>query len=70
MYKTFFYMGVKLGFVPRGITQIEGIDDMVLRRIFGPKGEDITGGWRKQCKEGLHNKQIAYCYCDQTKKIK
>jgi hypothetical protein len=27
----------------------------VLRRIFGPKGEEVTGGWRKLHKEKLHN---------------
>jgi hypothetical protein len=25
-------------------------EERVLRRIFGPKGEEVTGGWRK-----LHN---------------
>jgi hypothetical protein len=27
----------------------------VLRRIFGPKGEEATGGWRKLHNEELHN---------------
>jgi hypothetical protein len=27
----------------------------VLRRIFGPKGDEVTGGWRKQHNEKLHN---------------
>jgi hypothetical protein len=27
----------------------------VLRRIFGPKGDEVTGGWRKQHNEELHN---------------
>jgi hypothetical protein len=27
----------------------------VLRRIFGPKREDVTGGWRKLHNEELHN---------------
>jgi hypothetical protein len=26
---------------------------MLLRRIFGPKRDEITGGWRK-----LHNKEL------------
>jgi hypothetical protein len=26
-----------------------------LRRIFGPKREDVTGGWRKLHNEELHN---------------
>jgi hypothetical protein len=27
----------------------------VLRRIFGPKGEDVAGGWRRLHSEELHN---------------
>jgi hypothetical protein len=27
----------------------------VLRRIFGPKREEVTGGWRKLHNEDLHN---------------
>jgi len=28
----------------------------VLKKIFGPKGEEVTGGWRKLCnEEELHN---------------
>jgi hypothetical protein len=27
----------------------------VLRRIFGPKKDEITGGWRKRHNEELHN---------------
>jgi hypothetical protein len=29
----------------------------VLRRIFGPNGEEVTGGWRKLHNEELHNLQ-------------
>jgi hypothetical protein len=28
---------------------------MVLRRIFGPKRKEMTGGWRKLLNEELHN---------------
>jgi hypothetical protein len=28
---------------------------MVLRRIFGPKSEEVTGDWRKLHSEELHN---------------
>jgi hypothetical protein len=28
---------------------------MVLRRIFRPKGDEVTGGWRKLHDEELHN---------------
>jgi hypothetical protein len=27
----------------------------ILRRIFGLKGDEVTGGWRKLCNEELHN---------------
>jgi hypothetical protein len=27
----------------------------VLRRIFGPKGDDVAGGWRKLHKEELRD---------------
>jgi hypothetical protein len=29
----------------------------VLRRIFGPKGDEVTGEWRK-----LHNEELSYLY--------
>jgi hypothetical protein len=30
----------------------------VLRRIFGPKRDEVTGGWRK-----LHNEKLRDLYC-------
>jgi hypothetical protein len=30
-------------------------ENRVLRRIFGPKRDEVTGGWRKQHNEELHN---------------
>jgi hypothetical protein len=30
-------------------------ENKVLRRIFGPKRNEVTGGWRKLHNEGLHN---------------
>jgi hypothetical protein len=30
-------------------------DNRVLRRIFGPKRDEVTGGWRKLHNEELHN---------------
>jgi hypothetical protein len=29
-------------------------ENRVLRRIFGPKKDEVTGGWRKQNNEELH----------------
>jgi hypothetical protein len=30
-------------------------ENRVLRRIFGPKREEVTGGWRRLHNEELHN---------------
>jgi hypothetical protein len=30
-------------------------ENRVLRRTFGPKSDEVTGGWRKLHNEGLHN---------------
>jgi hypothetical protein len=30
-------------------------DNMVLKRIFGPKRDEVTGEWRKLHNEELHN---------------
>jgi hypothetical protein len=30
-------------------------ENRVLRRIFGPKIDEVTGGWRKLHNEELHN---------------
>jgi hypothetical protein len=30
-------------------------ENRVLRRIFGPKRDDVTGDWRKQHNDELHN---------------
>jgi hypothetical protein len=30
-------------------------ENRVLRRIFGPKREEVVGSWRKLYKEELHN---------------
>jgi hypothetical protein len=30
-------------------------ENKVLRRIFGPKRDEVTGGWRKLHNEELHN---------------
>jgi hypothetical protein len=32
-------------------------ENRVLRRIFGPKRDEVTGGWRK-----LHNKELCDSY--------
>jgi hypothetical protein len=30
-------------------------ENRVLRRLFGPKGDRVTGGWRKLYNEKIHN---------------
>jgi hypothetical protein len=30
-------------------------ENRVLRRIYGPKRDEVTGGWRKLHNEELHN---------------
>jgi hypothetical protein len=35
---------------------VEGIEDRVLRRMLGPKTEEVSGGWRM-----LHNEQPIIC---------
>jgi hypothetical protein len=42
----------------------------VLRRIFGPKRDEETGGWRKVHDEELHGLYFSptrYCYGEQRK---
>ena len=34
------------------------LENRVLRRIFGPKRDKVTGEWRK-----LHNEELNYLYC-------
>ena len=33
-------------------------ENMVLRRIFGPSGDEVTGDWRR-----LHNEELNDLYC-------
>jgi hypothetical protein len=35
--------------------KLRAIENRVLRRIFGPKRDRVTGGWRKLHNEELHN---------------
>jgi hypothetical protein len=38
----------------KGETQIEG-ENRVLSRMFGPKSDEVAGGWRKLHNEELHD---------------
>jgi hypothetical protein len=42
-------------------------ENRVLRRIFGPKRNEVTGGWRKLHNEELHN---LYSLPSKIRKIK
>jgi hypothetical protein len=35
--------------------RLEVFENRVLRRIFGPKRDEVTGEWRKLLNEELHN---------------
>jgi hypothetical protein len=37
-------------------------ENRVLRRIFGPKRDEVTGGWRKLRKEKLRDLYSKYEY--------
>jgi hypothetical protein len=51
IYKTILYvlfcMGVNLGLTIREEHRLKVFQNRVLRRIFGPKTDEVTGGWRK-----------------------
>jgi hypothetical protein len=39
----------------RKLLRFKVFEKRVLRRIFGPKREEVAGGWRKLSNEKLHN---------------
>jgi hypothetical protein len=50
-------MGVKLSLTLREEHRLKIFEKRVLRRIFGPKRDEIIGGWRK-----LHNEELRNLY--------
>jgi hypothetical protein len=38
--------------------RLRGFENMVLRRIYGPKRDGVTGEWRKQHNEKLHTIRV------------
>jgi len=50
-----FCMGVTLSLTPSEEHRLRVFENRVLRRIFGPKGEEVAGGWRRLYNEELHN---------------
>jgi hypothetical protein len=39
----------------KGVHRLKVFENRVLRRIYGPKRDKVTGGWRKLHNEELHN---------------
>jgi hypothetical protein len=50
-------MGVTLALILREEHRLRMFENRVLRRIFGPKRDEVTGGWRK-----LHNEELRNLY--------
>jgi hypothetical protein len=48
-------MGVKFGLMLREEHRLRVFENRVLRRIFGPKRDEVTGEWSKLHSEELHN---------------
>jgi hypothetical protein len=49
-------MGVKPGlFALRESLGLRVFENRVLRRVFGPERDEVTGGWRKLHNEKLHS---------------
>jgi hypothetical protein len=47
--------GFSVSVTAREEHKLRVFEDRVLRRIFGPKWDGVTGGWRKLHNEELHN---------------
>jgi hypothetical protein len=44
-----------LSLAPREEPRLRVFQNRVLRKVFGPKRDDVTGEWRKLHSEELHN---------------
>ena len=56
--RVLFCMGVKLGLSHCGRKVDSVFENMVLRRICGPKKDEVTGEWRR-----LHDQELYDLYC-------
>jgi hypothetical protein len=55
-------MGLELGLVTLSEEhRLRVFDNRALRKIFGPKRDDVTGGWRK-----MHNKELHDLYSSRS----
>jgi hypothetical protein len=48
-------MDLKVGLTLRKEHRLRMFENWVLRRIFGPYGEEVAGDWRRLHNEELHN---------------
>jgi len=48
-------MGVKLDLIFREEHTLRVFENTLLRKLFGPKGDEVTGEWRKLHKEELYD---------------
>jgi hypothetical protein len=48
-------MGLKPVFMLREEHRLRVSENRVLRGLSGPKGDEVTGGWRKRDNEEQHN---------------
>jgi hypothetical protein len=55
-------MGVKLGLSLREEHILRVSENKELRGIYGPKGEEVAGGWRTLHNEELHNLYASSLY--------
>jgi len=56
MLPVFFLYGCETwSFTPREEHRLRVFESRVLRRIFGPKRDEVTGEWRKLHNEELHD---------------
>jgi hypothetical protein len=54
IYKTIILPVVLYGLSHKGKSIFRVFENRVIRRIFGPKGVEVTGEWRKLHNEELH----------------
>jgi hypothetical protein len=55
------YVSVTWSLTLRDERRLRVFENRVLRRIFGPKRDEVTGQWRK-----LHNEELHDLYCSLT----
>ena len=54
-----------IGYILREERRLRVFENRVLRAVFGPKRDEVTGEWRN-----LHNEELSDLYCSPHIKIK